>query len=468
MNRTQTISLGFFLAFFAYFAFTGYHLPDGAGPDYRYSQAAADFYHAENRMAIYPDDTDKMVFSRYGNSRLLRPPLAYFLAAQMAKLPILKDVERYYAYRLTIAMLAGLTLMFVFLALRVYFSSQWGAAFGTLSLALMPQFSFYASYFSDDMAAFLASSVLAYSMVLIFKHGVTLKRQLLFAFAAGLCIASKQTAWVFLIPAILFYFLFMLDYSLDHFKSRDFYLPFSLMTLVFIVGGGWWLLFNVYHYGLNDFRLSNIAVELMNQHSRVELTNLGYGAYGIGIKQLVFLNYHNFIGATYIAFVGNMNWLDLKVGDWQYGFYLWVVIGIILNGFILLYKSAEFVIERLRLLTFEKMPKYILFELLLYIAIILQIYLFLDHNVSADIQIQGKYLMTILLPMLILALSFYIKVIDYLRERFREFALPSVAKNAIFCILVAIPVLVHLDALVNHVVPFYWPQVNIPAPLSWL
>jgi len=76
------IGLGFFLVFFTYFSFTAYHLPNSAGPDFSFSRAAADFYHAENRMAIYPEDADKMTFSRYGNSRLLRPPLAYFLAGR--------------------------------------------------------------------------------------------------------------------------------------------------------------------------------------------------------------------------------------------------------------------------------------------------------------------------------------------------------------------------------------------------
>ena len=468
MNRTIVTGLAFFLAFFAYFSFTAYHLPETAGPDFRFSRAAADFYHAENRMAIYPEDAEKMTFSRYGNSRLLRPPLAYFLAAQMAKLPILKNIDRFYAYRIAIAMLAGLTVMFIFLALKVYFNSYWFAGFGALSLAFMPQFGFYASYFSDDMIAFLSSSILAYSMVLIFKYGITLRRQLFFTFAAGLCIVSKQTAWVFLMPAIVFYFVFMLDYSLEYFKSRSFFQPFVLMGLVFIVSGGWWLIFNVYHYGLSNFRLSNIALELMNNHATISIENLGYGAYGYGIKQLLLVNFHNFIGGSYIAFVGNLDWLRLQVGSLQYGFYLWVVVGIVLNSFILLYQMIEFVVARIKRETFEQFPRVFIFELILYCAIALQVYFYVDHNISRDIQIQGKYLMTTFIPMLILGLSFYGKVIDYLVERFQQFKLPQATKISIVCVLMVAPILVHLNALVDHVIPFYWPQVNIPTPLSWL
>ena len=461
MNSIKMTALGLFLAFSSYFSLTGWFLANGAGPDFVYSRAAADFYHAENRMAVYPDDVDKMVFSRYGNSRLLRPPLGYFYTAQLVKLPILKDLLRSYAYRVATALLAGLTVMFIFLALRLYFDNYWYAVFGATSLGLMPQFGFYASYFSDDMVAFLTSSILAYTIVLIYKRGLSLSRQIFFAFAAGLCIVSKQTAWIFIIPAIVFYFIFMLNYSFEYFKSRNFFQPFIFMSIAFIVGGGWWLLFNVYQYGPNNFQLSDIAVELMNNHATIPVTNIGYDASNIGIKQLLIVNYHNFIGNSYIAFVGNLDWLRLKVGSLQYGFYLWVVIGIVLNSFILLYQMIEFGVDRLKRLTFEQFPRAFVFELILYFAIALQVYLYTRHNVYTDIQIQGKYLMAVFIPMLILALSFYSKVLNYLNQRFDQFELPRSVKIAFIIVLIATPVLIHLDAIVMHVIPFYWPEVSI-------
>ncbi len=468
MSNTVKVAFGFFLVFFAYFCFTSYFLPKAAGPDFSFSRAAADFYYSENRMATVPADEDKMVFSGYGNSRLLRPPLGFYLPAQMAKLPILKDVPRFYAYRIAIAMLAGLTVMLIFLALKAYFNDFRYAVFGTSCAALMPQFSFYASYFSDDMIAFFASSLLVYCMVLIVKQGISLKRQLLFSFAAGLSVVSKPTAWIFLGPAIGFYLIFMLDYSKEFFNSRHFYWPLGLMTTVFIIAGGWWLLFNMYHYGPSEIILSKTIADMSARHSTLDLSQFGFAAQGIGMKQLLFLNHKNFLGATYIAFVGNLDWLRLRVGPLQYAFYLWLVIGFVLNGMVLAYQTVQHFIVRIQGVSFESFPRLFVFEYILYIAILLQFVLYTRLNVYMDIQIQGKYLMTMFIPMLILALSFFQKSMSYLKNRFEYIEVPFGVKWGVLAILFALPIVVHLDALVDHVIPFYWPDTKIPLILSWL
>lgn len=468
MNRSFVIGLSFFVFFFAYFSFTAYHLPDAAGPDFKFSRVAADFYHDENRMATVPDDEDKMVFSSYGNSRLLRPPMGFYLPGQMARLPILKDLDRAYSYRITVAMLAAFTILFIFLALKSYFNSLRYAVFGTLCIALLPQFGFYASYFSDDMIAFCAASMMGYAVVSIFKNGVDLKRQMLFAFAAGLSIVSKATAWVFLAPAIVFYLIYMLEYSKEYFTSKAFYLPLVIMSLTFIVGGGWWLIFNMYHYGFSEIILSKTVTEVTSRHVQLDLTKLGYGVQGIGVRHLLFLNFNNFLGATYIAFVGNLDWLRIRVGSLQYGFYLWIVVGIVLNALVLAYQMIDYFWNRFRGITFESFPRTYVFEIILYASILLQIYLYTWHNVVSDIQIQGKYLMTIFIPMLILALSFFQKMVIYLRGRFDYIQVPVGLKATALVLLFALPVVVHLDALVDYVIPFYWPDMEIPFVLRWL
>ena len=68
--------------------------------------------------------------------------------------------------------------------------------------------------------------------------------------------------------------------------------------------------------------------------------------------------------------------------------------------------------------------------------------------------------MTMFVPMTILGLSFYGKVLDYLRERFEYFSISKDAKIVIFSLLMVTPVLLHLDALFNYVIPFYWPTME--------
>ena len=232
------------------------------------------------------------------------------------------------------------------------------------------------------------------------------------------------------------------------------------MTIAFIIGGGWWLLFNMYHYGISEAILSKTLIEVTHRNARVELENLGYAARGLNIKHLLILNAHNFITETYLAFVANMDWLRIKVASYHYGFYLWIVVGIVLNGFILCYQTVQFFVLRFQRIHFESFPGKYIFEILLYSAILMQIYFYTNHNVKLDIQIQGKYLMTMFVPMTILGLSFYGKVLDYLRERFEYFSISKDAKIVIFSLLMVTPVLLHLDALFNYVIPFYWPTME--------
>jgi len=46
--------------------------------------------------------------------------------------------------------------------------------------------------------------------------------------------------------------------------------------------------------------------------------------------------------------------------------------------------------------------------------------------------------------------------------------IPIAAKASMFFLICALPVIVHIDALVNYVIPFYWPDMAISPLLNWL
>ena len=455
-----------FAFFLSYFSFTAYHLPMHAGPDYQFSRAASDFYYQYNRMATVDEDEDKMVFSAYGNTRLLRPPLGFYLPAQIAKLPIINSVDRYFAYRLGNALLGALTVLLCFLAIRLYFQSNSYAVFAALCVGLMPQFTFYASYLNDDMVALFGASFTAYAMVRVLKCGDTKWSLFLFAAAVGLTIISKQTAWIFFGAAILFYCFFILKPN-SHFLSKHLF-----MGVIFIATGGWWLLFNMYHYGWNDPVLSKVSQALVQKYATYNLSEFGFSAkHGIEMKHLLILNFMNFIGASYQAVVGHLDWLKLRVGSLQYGFYLWMVCAIALNLICLLIDTGKlFVKNNAPDLDKDSTELKIIigFQWIMYSAIIIQVLIYTWHNVYQDIQIQGKYLMPVLIPLLILAFSFVQRVDHFLKANKRDMTISKTRNFALLLVLFSIPVLVHLDALVDYVIPFYWPNMPIPAVLSWL
>lgn len=432
-----------FVVFFTYFAMGAHFLPPKAGPDYGGSRAAVDFYLKEGRLATVPRDEGLMKFSIYGNSRLLRPPLGFTSAAVIAKLnniSVENGDERFYFYRLANSAFGALTLVVVFATLLLLFNSRYVAIFGVLLAGLLPQFAFTSMYLNDDSIAILSVSFIVFIMSWMVKNGVSTFNSVTFALAVGIIVISKKSAWIFLPVVILFYVVFVLRFE------RNFFRKHILMLIAFLIAGGWWLGFNMFHYGWNDPFLSAVGSEITERYSKVDLTKYGFQAKGVHIRQLLFDNYMNFIPATYMAFIGHLDWLTLRLGSVQYGFYLFLVLGLVINIPFLIAESIQTKFK----------DRKVHFEWLLYLAIGLQIIAYTWANVYRDIQIQGKYLLPVILPLLILGLSFYTKLFSN-----SQWSSGGFLYSILFLLILLAPIVVHLEALVNYVIPFYWPNVDI-------
>lgn len=449
--RSQRLNcLLVFVVFFSYFATTAYFLPSGAGPDYPLSRLSADFYLQNGRLATYPKDDSKMAFSDFGNSRLLRPPLGFSTAALISKLrgtTVSQHNKRYYSYRLANAFYGALTVTIIYATLYLLLNSTFTALFGSLLIGLMPQFTFIASYLNDDGAAIAAVSLIVLAMLRIVKSGATLGNCLFFAFSVGITVITKKAGWVFLPAAMLFYLGYILKFN-RHFLARH-----IAMTIAFIIAGGWWLIFNMIEYGIDDPILSKVINEAAWKNTKFDLNQFGFLAEnGIGLTGLVFDNYANFWQATYIAVVGHLDWLALKVGSLQYNYYLIFLVGAVANLF--------FLAQKMFVSKFTDRQAW--FETILYIGIASQIFAFVWTNVMNDIQIQGKYIMPVILPILLLSLSFYKKLFQ-LASIDKPYATQqgnSLKKITLLSLLLISPITVHLDALVDHVIPFYWPNAS--------
>ena len=437
------LSVLVFLVFFAYYSIGAYYLPSKAGPDYGGSRAAADFYLDKGRLATIPQDESIMKFSVYGNSRLLRPPAAFASAAMVAKVnkvSVDEGSKRFYYYRLANAIVGALTVAVIFATILLLFNSTYIATFGALLVGLLPQFAFTSMYLNDDSVAILAVSLIVLFMAWIVKSGLSTQKVIFFALAIGFTVLSKKSAWIFLPVAILFYLAFILRFNKDFFRHH------LLMALTFILAGGWWLGFNMWHYGWDDPFLSELVLEVTARHVKIDLNQYGFLAEGVGMKKLLFGNHKEFIPATYVAVVGYLDWLKLRLGSIQYGFYLFLVFGVVANFAFLL---SESILSKLK-------DRHVQFEWFLYLAIAAQIVAYTWVNVYRDIQIQGKYLLPVILPMLILGLSFYTKAFNAsVQRRF------SLSRFLLLCVVLLAPIIVHADALVNHVIPFYWPNLEL-------
>jgi len=477
-ERARAVAWCVFLAFFAYYWATSNRLPPGAGPDQAASNAAAAFIYHHSRLAVIPGDEAALQFTAYGSTRTLRPPLSYLLGAGIAKLwqppferlevttshllafggygPIY-DAYLQPAFRKGSAMLCALALGIAFYALAMHFGSITLGLTAAVLMGLMPQFAFIASYTNDDSSGIFAATLLIATLLAIYRSGLKVRTALGFGLAAGLVLVSKPTAWLLAPTVLLFAVAFVRA------TPRRLAALAGAALLASIVAGGWWNIFNVYHYGPKDPFARSIQEQIGETHRRLSDESMkGYAARGISSKELVLHNADNFWSKTIRSTIGKLDWVRLDVGPFQYGLYLVVFV-------------AGLAYALGRILSYPLIAggaargdpflggRHLLLEALFLFAVLFQFAMFVLRNVHTEVQLQGKYLLPVLLPMLFLfCASLYTagnRVAAALQRRGKPYFTmrPRTAGVAALALLCVLALGQHLQALTQYVLPYYWP-----------
>ena len=447
-----------FFAFLVYYLAAAMTLPYGAGPDYDAHFDGARFIYTEGRLAVLPEDISKLQFTAYGSTRALRPPLSYLVAAAAAKGLSWTGIELQMLFRAGSALLCALTLGLVFSAANRYLNDRWLALGGALLVGLLPQFAFIASHLNDDSAAIFSVTFLIYCLIRLLREPVGPSLALLTGLALGLVILSKFTAWLFLPVAGLALVLFARP------PSGRWWLSLALAGVGIMLGGGWWIGFNIWHYGWNDPLLFNIGKTISAQFIKIDPDQVrGFAAEGISFADLVLGDYKNFVDETLISAIGNLDWLRLRLGLPQYSLYTFVlIVGII-------YVPVRWIRAALSGLRGRSQTDWrrLLFDSLLLLAIVFQFFIYALYEWQKEVQVQGKYLLPIVICPVVLFLSWVRDV--SLSEPFRRWrpalvfgsTLGGVRVPVLLVIALGTVVAVHVDGLRRFVIPYYDPPTRV-------
>jgi hypothetical protein len=123
------------------------------------------------------------------------PPLYYFGAAAVYHLsPSSALPDRVHVLRLFSALLAGVTVLFVFLFVRELLpSTPWAWAVGALAVAFQPMFGFTSSGVTSDTVLYTTSAGIFYLFALAFRRGLTVPRGAAIGALAAIGLLSKTT-----------------------------------------------------------------------------------------------------------------------------------------------------------------------------------------------------------------------------------------------------------------------------------
>jgi hypothetical protein len=133
------------------------------------------------------------------------PPLYYYAAAAVYHLsPWTALPDRIHVLRLFSALLAALTVLFVFLFLRELVpSTPWAWPVGALAVAFQPMFGFTSSGVTSDTVLYAASAGIFYLFALAFRRGLTTRRGVAIGALAAVGLLSKLNM-LGLAPGMLF------------------------------------------------------------------------------------------------------------------------------------------------------------------------------------------------------------------------------------------------------------------------
>jgi 4-amino-4-deoxy-L-arabinose transferase-like glycosyltransferase len=132
-----------------------------------------------------------------------QPPLYYGLEALVYQVSPWRDLlHRLWLMRALSALLAGATVLFVFMFLRELFAEPWTWTVGALVVAFQPVFGFIGGGVSPDNLLFAASAALFFALARSFNRGLTMHRGL--GIGAALAVgALAKLNFLALVPGAL-------------------------------------------------------------------------------------------------------------------------------------------------------------------------------------------------------------------------------------------------------------------------
>lgn len=412
-------------------------LPEGAGPDEKAHLRAAQFIYDHQRLPVYPDDKDELYYSIFGATRSFRPPLIYIASAKIHQLIDKAGLTVTQPLRLANAFVGGLSALFLLLSLYIYTGQLSLAVSLSTAFMLMPQVGFIFSYLNADGIAIMACALLLLSVSTLLRKGVDYNSLIFFGICCGILSLCKVTAWIFCLPICIFAIAFIIRSPVGFLNA------FLTVFLCFAVTAGWRIIFNIYHHGLDNPFNWNLDAQLNTLYATVNLDNvLNYKVQGKSYLDLL-ANFDNFLSRTFLSFVGQLDWLRLRVGPLQY-----IVYGLLIMATFL--ASVATLIKPLFMRDYNKADY--LFELSILAGWIFLFFMYMSFNINNDIQTQGKYVLPAFTGLLLILAS----CLRHFLSRDIERVQTALFKLAAFSLVLMSLVYIHAQAVYKYIIPFYY------------
>ena len=278
-----------------------------------------------------------------------------------------------------------------------------------LMMALLPQIVFLASYVNLDSFSLFAVMIILYGWIVCMEREWDNRSSMLLAVGLGLCLASSQFAYSYVLASVFLY----ITWHLINWKYRNFKLFITtgilILGIAFVICG-WRYIRNAMLFD-GDFLALNASKPYAEMYAMEEYKpSVRMTLEKSGMSMISMLRETSWILSSWRSLIGVFGYMNIPLPDSYYAIYKYMIIA----GFVGILVKA--VAKFLRSSKRGKFKNSMLFSVWIAFASLVTIYLSAYNSWHTDYQPQGRYIITIT-PLLFLAVAngmdFWINLISF-------------------------------------------------------
>lgn len=396
-KRENLLFIFFILGVFIFELAWSLILPFNAGPDekMRYDVPMFIFKHGVLPVGSDPEILDP----NWGISYAFTPITPYILSGYLMRLVffIFKNQNMLlYTARFITIIFSILTIIVNFLIAKSLFKNNFCGRWLFLFLtSLWPEFIYISIYVNVDSFAMFCSSLIIYGWVLCMQQNWSYKACSVLGVGIGLCSISYYNTYGYIVCSLLLMLISYFTYKkFSNSDYKDFVKKALFIILIIFLISGWWFIRNaiLYNGDILGFSTSNLCAE---QHA---VADLKPSALEANLKQM--RNLYNFViwwpnnlrGFIYIVL------LDRSIKNYIFVYLFYILILII--TFVAFFSFIKSYFPKIKNLQTKNKT---FFNLTMLLAIFFPIAIDLYYSFFEDFQLQGRYALPALVPIIYFA-----------------------------------------------------------------
>ncbi len=312
-----------------------------------------------------------------------------------------------------------------------------------LLVALLPQAAFMAAYINVDAFTLLSTAIIVYAWIRGLETDWNIKSCILLSVGVSMCSQSYYNAYGFILCSVIIFLASSFILRNNKSSIKKILYKIFIMLLIFFLLSGWWFIRNyvIYDGDIFGFKTSNEYAELYAidkyKPSQIETpSNSGQSLYFMLVSRLWIL-------LTARSFIGCLGTMNIALFNWMYLLYFIIFFAGILGCFFNI--KHFFPLNK----SINNYKKTFLFNLTMFIAMLIPNIINIYYSYTCDFQPQGRYS----LPMLIPFMYFISYGIDSLISKFiKNVKLKKIIPITINFSIILIAIL----CITNIVIPAYY------------